>query len=54
MKNINDLNIEELTNLELVDLEGGVRYPEAYQAGKDIGDGLRRGLAIIGIYLLFV
>ncbi len=48
MKNINDLNIEELTNLELVDLEGGVRYPE------DIGDGLRRGLAIIGIYLLFV
>ena len=54
MKNTESLNFEELTQAELLNFDGGVRYPEAYELGNSIGNGIRRGIAVIGMALLFM
>lgn len=48
-------NLKSLNHYEMVSINGGtIRNPDAYEAGVSIGNGVRRGLAIVGIWLLFL
>jgi hypothetical protein len=49
---LNDLQL--MTAVEMTEVNGGAdAYDEGYAAGRAWGDGARRALAVVGVFLLF-
>jgi hypothetical protein len=51
--NLENIQLESLSNFEAIEVNGGDAYDEGYAWGREVGTGVRRGLAIVGILSLF-
>lgn len=53
--NLDNMHLASLSHLDMVEVNGGdAAYDEGYNLGRAIGTGVRRGLAIIGVWMMFL
>lgn len=53
--NLDNMHLASLSHLDMVEVNGGdAAYDEGYNLGRAIGTGVRRGLAIISVWMMFL